>query len=135
MTSQPPLLVVLAGGSNSRFWPLREKSLFPFLGRPLLEHQLQSYAEAGFRRMVVVANPGNRERIEAVIEAVIVRGGRADVGAGVELRVVTQEEPRGMGDALLALRPLLLRQTPPRRRPSTSARYTTCSIPRCTRAC
>ncbi|HEX6818739.1 MAG TPA: sugar phosphate nucleotidyltransferase [Ktedonobacterales bacterium] len=98
MTSQPPVLVVLAGGSNSRFWPLHEKSLFPFLGQPLLEHQLRAYAQAGFRRVVVVASPGNRERIEDVTQ-------RLDALA--EVRVVIQQEPRGMGDALLSLRPML----------------------------
>src|SRR5579884_1228108 len=98
VTSQPPMLIVLAGGSNSRFWPLREKSLFPFLGQPLLEHQLRTYAAAGFSHIVVVANPANRASIEDVTRR---------LESLADVRVVTQVEPRGMGDALLAVRPLL----------------------------
>ena len=42
-----PLLVILAGGASSRLWPLEEKSLIKFMGRPLLTYQLERYAELG----------------------------------------------------------------------------------------
>lgn len=104
MTAHPPMVVILAGGSNSRFWPLKEKSLFPFRDVPLLELQLASLREVGFRQVVVVANPTNRERIEHI--------GRQFADA-LHVRVVIQDEARGMGHALLSLRPLLDRDSSP----------------------
>ena len=45
-----PLLVILAGGASSRLWPLEEKSLIKFMGRPLLSLQLENYARLGLTR-------------------------------------------------------------------------------------
>lgn len=104
MTAHPPTVVILAGGSNSRFWPLKEKSLFPFRDVPLLELQLASLREVGFRQVVVVANSTNRESIERI--------GRQFADT-LNVRVVIQDEARGMGHALLSLRPLLDRDSPP----------------------
>lgn len=92
-----PLLVILAGGASSRLWPLEEKSLIKFLGRPLLSFQLARYAELGLKRAVIVANPEN----ETVIRRLV--GTLSEVSADV----VVQAEPRGMGDALLQIQPYL----------------------------
>lgn len=86
-----PLIVVLAGGSNSRFWPLKGKSLLRFLGRTLIEHQLDAFFGAGCRDAVVVANPES----EATVRA-------ATASYGDRVIVAIQAEPRGMGDAVLA---------------------------------
>ena len=85
-----PLIVVLAGGSNSRFWPLQGKSLVRFLGRTLIEHQLDAFLDAGCEDAVIVANP---ETETGVCAAVSRYGGR--------VTVAVQSEPRGMGDAVL----------------------------------
>lgn len=85
-----PTVVVLAGGVNRRFWPLRAKSLFPLCGQTLLERLVRGLAAAGCRRFVVVASP---ETVAAVEE--VTRPLPADV------TVAVQPEPRGMGDALL----------------------------------
>lgn len=98
MTDCPPTVVVLAGGSNSRFWPLKGKSLFPFCGVTLLERQLHALVEIGFRQIVVVGNPDNYESIQRI--------GR-DFAEAIDFRVTVQQEARGMGDALLTLRPIL----------------------------
>lgn len=90
MPSIAPTVVVLAGGSNRRFWPLRAKSLLPFAGRPLLARHIEALARAGCTRFIVVAND---ETVEGV------RG--ALTGLPVEAHVVVQPQPRGMGDALL----------------------------------
>ncbi len=111
--SNPPagtLVVVLAGGSNSRFQPLRDKTLLPMLGRPLLAHHLDALAAAGFRDVVVVANARTEARIRELL-----RG----YGAGGFAECVVQERPAGMGDAVLTVaqrlgaaanRPLLITQ-------------------------
>lgn len=105
-----PLIVVLAGGSNSRFWPLRGKSLLRFCGRTLIEHQLDTFAAAGCHDAVVVASPETEAAARAITERY-----------GERVTVVVQPEPRGMGDALLVAaeaagerlgdRPLLVTQS------------------------
>jgi len=86
-----PLLVILAGGASSRLWPLEEKSLIKFMGRPLLSVQLENYAQLGLRQAVVVANPDNEAQIRALVATI----------RDVQVEVVVQREPRGMGDAVL----------------------------------
>lgn len=98
MVDSYPTLVILAGGSSSRLWPLREKSLLKFLGKPLLELQLEAYVELGFRSIVVVCNPDNHDPIQDIL---------AKFDQGVESRTFVQPQPRGMGDALLTLEPML----------------------------
>jgi bifunctional UDP-N-acetylglucosamine pyrophosphorylase/glucosamine-1-phosphate N-acetyltransferase len=107
----PTLVVVLAGGSNSRFQPLRDKTLLPIFGRPLLLHHLDALAGAGFHDVVVVANDRTAGHVRALLE------GYRRPGALVE--VVVQERAEGMGDAVLAaanafgdaaLRPVLITQ-------------------------
>lgn len=98
MASNYPTLVILAGGSSSRLWPLREKSLLKFLGKPLLELQLEEQVELGFRSIVVVCNPDNHDPIQDIL---------AKLDPEIESRTFVQAQPRGMGDALLTLEPML----------------------------
>ncbi len=91
--------VLLAAGASSRFWPLAEgfhKSLFVLMGKPLLQWTLESLARAGVEGAVIVQGP------ERAAE-------RALAGADLnfELKFAVQEQPNGMGDALLCAEPLL----------------------------
>lgn len=95
-----PLLVILAGGASSRLWPLEEKSLIKFMGRPLLSLQLDNYARLGLTEAVIVGNPENEDVIWHLVENT----------PGIRARVVVQPEPKGMGDALLRLEPVLARE-------------------------
>lgn len=101
--SQTPTVIILAGGANSRFWPLREKSLYPFMGVSLLEKQLQVYQSVGLRKAVVVANPGNRDMIAEAMQ---------NSATGFEYDVVVQDEPLGMGHAILQAEPFLKNYPP-----------------------
>lgn len=65
-----PTLVLLAGGSSSRFAPLKEKILFKFLGRTLIERQLETFKNAGFERVIVIASENNYEQVKQEIEKV-----------------------------------------------------------------
>lgn len=85
-----PLIVILAGGANSRFWPLRGKSLLRFCGKTLIEHQLDAFFEAGCEDAIVVANPETYDDVRT-----------ATARYGERVSVPVQETPRGMGDALL----------------------------------
>ncbi|HEY7295951.1 MAG TPA: NTP transferase domain-containing protein, partial [Dehalococcoidia bacterium] len=127
--ASPPadtLVVVLAGGSNSRFQPLRDKTLLPMLGRPLLAHHLDALAAAGLRDVVVVANARTESRIRAQL--------REYAGSGALAECVVQERAVGMGDAVLtvaerlgarAQRPLLITQAHDVVEPSLFARVAT----------
>ena len=94
MTLDTPILVILAGGASTRLWPLSEKSLIPFMGKPILLHQLEVFRDLGFREGAIVVSPANREAISHLL---------AESGVGMEMEIVTQPEPKGMGDALLQL--------------------------------
>ncbi len=99
-----PLLVILAGGASSRLWPLRDKSLIRFRDCSLFQHQVETYWEVGFRNFAVVCNPDNRQAIQAELRF---------LPKGSLFYFTTQKEPRGMGDALLTLAPLLKNTTEP----------------------
>jgi bifunctional UDP-N-acetylglucosamine pyrophosphorylase/glucosamine-1-phosphate N-acetyltransferase len=96
-----PILIILAGGASSRMWPLREKSLLRFGTEPLLFAQLRRYQALGFSEVVIVAHPENRTDIAALAAQI----------PQINIRVVVQEQPKGMGDALLAAAPALPSRT------------------------
>ncbi len=95
-----PLLVVLAGGASSRLWPLEEKSLIKFMGRPLLSFQLERLTRLGLEKVIVVANPENEHIIRSLVH---------DLEGVSTCEVVVQPEPKGMGDALLKIEDFLAR--------------------------
>lgn len=95
--AESPVLIVLAGGASSRMWPLREKSLLRFGTEPLLVSQLRRYQTLGFSEAIVVGNPDNLNDIVSLVGQI----------RPMEVQVVVQPEPKGMGDALLQVAPLL----------------------------
>src|SRR3972149_9528312 len=87
-----PTVIIIAAGSGKRFAPLVEhKTLFPFLGAPLLQDSLDTIGRAGFTRVVIITNPQNVEKVKKL------------TCRGLEIDVVVQENPTGMGDAMMAL--------------------------------
>jgi bifunctional UDP-N-acetylglucosamine pyrophosphorylase/glucosamine-1-phosphate N-acetyltransferase len=93
--AQTPVLVILAGGANTRFWPLREKSLYHFMGETLFEKQLKVYAAVGYHEAIIVANPDNRDLIAQTL---------AEAHLPIAYDIVVQTQPIGMGNALLQTR-------------------------------
>lgn len=84
--------VLLCGGVGKRMFPLNEdKFLFRFLGRTLLEYQIECLQRAGIKDFLIVANPGNMEKTKTLLVSV----------KGVSADFVLQPHPRGMGDALM----------------------------------
>ena len=92
-----PQTLILAGGSSSRMWPLREKLLIPFAGRTLLRRQLERLRGFGLRRVVLVASAQNAAALRAELTDL----------PDMQLRYAIQPEARGMGDAILCAEPLL----------------------------
>jgi bifunctional UDP-N-acetylglucosamine pyrophosphorylase/glucosamine-1-phosphate N-acetyltransferase len=84
--------VVLAAGQGTRMRSRVPKVLHSLAGRALFEYPLRAAIAAGAKRVVVVTsgNPAIDERVRAVY---------GDSNDGVEVTTVTQEVPRGTGDA------------------------------------
>ncbi len=60
-------ILILAGGSSSRFWPLSHKNLFSFRGEALIEYQIKfylSYAESIF----IVSHPDTFDQISEIAQ-------------------------------------------------------------------
>jgi NDP-sugar pyrophosphorylase family protein len=91
-----PVVLVLAGGVSSRFWPLRDKLLLPFGPRSLLERHLSSLSQVGCDRIVIVTRPDAVADVRAIASSV-----------PGQVRVTVQPEARGMADAVLCARPEL----------------------------
>jgi bifunctional UDP-N-acetylglucosamine pyrophosphorylase/glucosamine-1-phosphate N-acetyltransferase len=91
-----PVVIVLAGGVSSRFWPLRDKLLLPFGSRSLLERHLDCLSRLGCDRMVIVTRPDAVDEVSAITAAL-----------PGQIRVAIQPEAKGMADAVLCARPQL----------------------------
>lgn len=90
--AKQPVLIILAGGASSRMWPLHEKSLMRFGTEPLLISQIRRYQTLGFKQLVIVGNPNNKAEITSFV---------APLTQHLQINVVVQPEPLGMGDAIL----------------------------------
>jgi NDP-sugar pyrophosphorylase family protein len=83
--------VLLCGGVGKRMFPITEdKLLLKFLGKPLLEHQLERAREVGLKELVIVANRQNVDKIERIARGV----------SGLSTELVIQESPLGIANAL-----------------------------------
>jgi NDP-sugar pyrophosphorylase family protein len=91
-----PVVLVLAGGVSSRFWPLRDKLLLPFGPRSLLERHLSCLRELGCDRMVIVTRPDSVDDVTALAR-----------GIPGQVRIAVQPDAKGMADAVLCARPEL----------------------------
>jgi len=86
-------ILFLCGGVGKRMYPLTEdKFLFQFLGKTLLEHQIQIAAEAGISDIILVCNPHNLTRIKEI----------ADKFPLLSIEIAVQEKPLGIANALVS---------------------------------
>jgi NDP-sugar pyrophosphorylase family protein len=91
-------VVFLCGGVGKRMSPLSEdKFLLKFLGKTLLQHQIEQAKEAGLTEFVLIGNPNNIDKIRSVARTI----------SGIDPAFAIQQEPRGMADALLSASALL----------------------------
>ena len=105
-------IIVLAAGEGKRMWPIKEdKCLIPFLGKPLLYHNLKKITA---HLEGVPAERGKLAHLRGVLEFVIVASPTSEAGVekvaselGLEYTVVVQQEPKGMADALLSAKEYL----------------------------
>lgn len=85
--------LILAAGRSRRAKPIEDKNFLSYLGKPLIEHQLEALQRAGFENLVLAAGEHNLEALREVAER---------YGA----TVVQQDNPEdGMAGAVLAMEP------------------------------
>lgn len=85
MNTKDVLVVVLAGGEGKRFYPLvTDKSMFPFMGKRLIDWVFDEIQRAGFEQVLVATNEKNNEYIKSVSDGLVVR---------------TKQQPKPLGQA------------------------------------
>src|SRR3989344_8912196 len=90
-------IIVLAGGEGKRMWPIStDKCLIPFLGKPLLYHNLKKLTQLQPDEVIIVSNSQSRDKISQIM---------ADLG--VKGTIVLQTKPLGMADAILSAKDLI----------------------------
>jgi UTP-glucose-1-phosphate uridylyltransferase len=92
--------IIPCGGRGTRMSPISRwipKELLPVALRPVLFWTLDEVVQAGVRRAIVVTNP-DKPALEAAARA---------YPGSLTLEFVPQDDPRGLGDALLRARDLL----------------------------
>ncbi len=65
-----PQVILLAAGKSSRTWPIKEKTLFRFLGKTVLEHQVETLVGAGLADICVVGNSENIDAFRLICEKI-----------------------------------------------------------------
>jgi bifunctional UDP-N-acetylglucosamine pyrophosphorylase/glucosamine-1-phosphate N-acetyltransferase len=58
-------VLILAGGNSTRFWPLSHKSLFSYLGKTLIERQIELYSQFA-ESITIVSNAQTFDRIREI---------------------------------------------------------------------
>jgi len=90
--------VFLCGGRGKRMFPIAEdKFLLDFLGKPLLEHQIEVAREAGLSHFVIIGNPENIGKIKQITRRI----------PGIEVDFTLQKKSLGIADALISAEPFL----------------------------
>src|SRR3989344_979287 len=60
-------ILILVGGSSTRFWPLSHKMTIPFLGKKLIEHQLELYVQFA-ESLIVITNQDTYDETQKIAE-------------------------------------------------------------------
>jgi len=83
--------VFLCGGIGKRMHPITEdKFMLKFLGKTLLEHQIETAIKAGIKDFVIICNPFNEEKIKNYLHPL-----------KLKVEFALQKEPKGMADAII----------------------------------
>jgi bifunctional UDP-N-acetylglucosamine pyrophosphorylase/glucosamine-1-phosphate N-acetyltransferase len=88
----------LCGGVGKRMSPLSEdKFLLKFLGKTLLQYQIEQAGKASLNDFILIGNPSNIDKIKAITQSI----------SGTNIALAVQEKPLGMANALESARHLL----------------------------
>jgi UDP-N-acetylglucosamine diphosphorylase / glucose-1-phosphate thymidylyltransferase / UDP-N-acetylgalactosamine diphosphorylase / glucosamine-1-phosphate N-acetyltransferase / galactosamine-1-phosphate N-acetyltransferase len=73
--------LLLVAGQSTRFWPLKEKPLFPVCGKPLLSHIVGRLAKAGCGDIIFIGSKFNMEDVKGLYpDAVVVEQEKLEQG-------------------------------------------------------
>jgi len=90
-------VIFLCGGIGKRMFPLTEdKFLLKFLGKSLLQHQIEIALKAGLKDFLIIGNRFNIQKIKEICE---------NIKAKIEFTL--QKDAKGMADALLSAKHIL----------------------------
>ena len=88
----------LCGGIGKRMFPITEdKFLLKFLGKTLLKHQIEMAKKVGLTEFIIVGNPQNIGRLEAIVANI----------SDIKAKLALQKEPLGIANALESASQLL----------------------------
>lgn len=94
--------LILSAGDSTRFWPLEEKSLLPFLGKPLIIHQIEKLKDY-CQSITIVANQFNSVKIHRFLE---------NYHLNDEVKVIVQNDlNKGQAGAILSVKKVLSGET------------------------
>lgn len=89
-------VLLLAAGRSKRMKPIQDKNFLSFLGKPLIQHQIEMIAEAGFKDVLIVAGKHNLEKLRDL-------SGRLAKPLKVKFEILEQKDLElGMCGAILA---------------------------------
>ena len=124
MSTQPPIRKVVfpAAGLGTRILPattVLPKELLPIVDKPIIQYGVEEALGAGLRNVILVCSPGKtmvEEHLDRhpVLEEALERRGKTTLLDGlreavqqIELSTVFQDEPLGLGHAVLVSRELV----------------------------
>jgi len=93
-------ILILAGGDGTRFWPLTNKVVFPFLGKPLINYiidQVFSYAS----KIIVVSHPNIEEQLKKNIDKKVLVISQKEIDLGMAGAVLAAKNIIRNNDALI----------------------------------
>ena len=111
--------VIVAAGRGTRFLPVTRsipKEMLPLVNKPLIQYAVEEVVESGIGRVVIVTAPGKQSLAgyfspSPELESFLKEKGKVELlgevqrlGRLADIRYVIQEEPLGLGHAVLTAR-------------------------------
>jgi len=93
-------ILILAGGDSTRFWPLTDKVIFPFLGKPLICYlidQVYPYASS----IIIISHPNIQEKLKKIVGQKALVIVQKEIDLGMAGAVLTAKEIIGRSEVLV----------------------------------